>query len=233
MDRIENILGELKKVQQNLHRSEGDVEKARALLSDGAVEDCMQLLESIFRRTLSSGAKTLDVHDDLMGAAEEKTCDLDGVSCDQTLPNPVCYFENSHCFICKLGIPPVMKRSEIGAYFLREIGAEITKKMPEALEKQTHIFGKAYVVFLNRQSKTEKGKQPYYDNDNVMIKRLLDSILPFIVYDDAAIFCSNIYTYSPSNNSGVEIHVVEQGHLLNWARAHDDIEFAQEIGQKS
>lgn len=142
---------------------------------------------------------------------------------------PVCVYETPHIFHCSLEAPPFLRDQKNGRYYAEIVGTEVSNAVSNALHSRSHRFREVDVVFVNWITAKQIEKQPYYDNDNLLIKRILDSIISFVAVDDAAQYCTNIYTYGVSERPKFSVFVIESGHLLDWAETHTSVKFAMEI----
>ena len=133
-------------------------------------------------------------------------------------------------FSCKCMTPPILKaqaaKGKFYELFCMELEEEIIKNIPADFQR----ISQAYVIFISHfDSQKPPNKQPYFDNDNLALKGLLDAIVPNICFDDATKFCDNLYLAQPDNSDFCEIHIVPKEHLLFWVFRHQSLCFSKEI----
>jgi len=132
--------------------------------------------------------------------------------------------------ICRIDSPPFLKKSiskrKYFEIFCLDLQQEICKILPRNFKK----IPSAYIIYINYfDAQKPRKKQPYYDNDNIAIKAIMDSIIPYICFDDSFKYCDNLYLAQPWDRSFVEIHIVPKGNLYEWKKKHKDLRFCAEL----
>lgn len=140
-----------------------------------------------------------------------------------------CYFESEHIFRCVMETTPLLKTQTAGRKYFEHVCLSLQREVVKVTAGAHIHFAKAIVIFVNHWVSSAVAKQPYYDNDNLALKGILDSIVPFICFDDASVFCDNIYLAQPDNAGFTEVFIVEEGHLMEWASGHREIAFVGEM----
>lgn len=114
-------------------------------------------------------------------------------------------------FHCKMQTPPILKYYARSGNFYDnlclEIESRIINEIPQEFERIKHV---ACVFVSHFDASAPIKRQPYYDNDNLAIKGLWDAIVPNICFDDAAVFCDNIYISRPDTSTFCEIFLMPQ-----------------------
>ena len=96
----------------------------------------------------------------------------------EVIASEVTYDERTGAVTCKIMAPPVLKKRAAVGRYLDLVCLELQRIILENLPCKFKNLEAAYVVFVNHFSKNLTGKQPYFDNDNLTIKGLLDAIVP-------------------------------------------------------
>ncbi len=219
---------EIRQLEANFRKGEAHLRNAISLLLAGEICDAADELNNLFLRIASLPSKAFRLEERFYSVGTLPSLEEDspkGIS----LSHPDCDYENPYVFRCIIDTPPFLRDEKNGRYYADIVGEEVASAVTDALPKRDHRFKEIDVIFVNRIVKTSKARQPYYDNDNILIKRILDSIISFVAIDDAARYCSNIYSYTETDSFGFVIYVVERGHFSAWAAAHQEIKFAQEF----
>ncbi len=142
-------------------------------------------------------------------------------------------FVNKHIFRCEIISPPLLKRKVNGAkykeVFVTELLKLVTQEASKAWQRGAKKYEHCTVAYVQHFLKTERGNTPYYDNDNIAIKAILDSVVPIICHDDAALFCDNIYCIQPSNAQKAEVFVVEDPYFQQWLSLYSHYEIAKKL----
>lgn len=149
------------------------------------------------------------------------------------IANPICSFETPHIFSCRVMAPPFLRDQRNAKFYASRLGLEVERSVVASLAERDHRFRKLFAIFVNYMGPSWEGSQPYYDNDNLLIKRMLDAIISFVGVDDAARYCTNLYSYAEGEAPSFAIFVVEQGYLFEWAETHPEVFLAKELLQKA
>ena len=149
-----------------------------------------------------------------------------------TSSEPLCEggWETNHIFYCRMDTPPILKKKISRYPFFDFLCRNLNKIAAEAGMEMEKKFRGCTVIYISYINRREPWFPPYYDNDNVAIKAILDAVVPFITADDAAIFCDNIYLTQVSDSNYTELYIVEKGCLAEWKHLHPTLDFASEIG---
>ena len=125
----------------------------------------------------------------------------------------------------KIAEPPILKGrsalSKFNAAFLDDLEQKIVQHMPKNFTK----IGSACVIYISYFDKKRAEKRPYFDNDNLAIKAILDTIVPHVCYDDSVVFCDNIYISQPGESCFSEIHIIPKKNYPVWASKNRHLEF--------
>lgn len=133
---------------------------------------------------------------------------------------------------CRILSPPQTKNMKAKHRFFELICLDLEREIVNVLPPDFKKISSAYVVFVNHfKAELQAGKQPYFDNDNLAIKGILDAVVPYVCYDDAAKFCDNLYLAQVGDSSYTELHIVPKGRLDVWLHKHRELSFAQEIAE--
>lgn len=132
-------------------------------------------------------------------------------------------------FRCVFPSPPILKTkaatSKFFELFCLDLQRTIIKNLPHSFRKMES----AAVVYVSHYAKDATHRQPYFDNDNLAIKAVLDSVVPYICFDDAANFCDNLYLSQPDEANFSELFVVRKAAFPHWVQAHQELEFCRNL----
>lgn len=140
-------------------------------------------------------------------------------------------FENENIYHAVFAAPPLLKTRVANASFIDAFTISLQQKTGNALPEAFEKYDSAYVIYINHWEKAGT-KAPYYDNDNVAIKSILDAVVPYICIDDSIHYCENLYLTVNDNQPISELYIVKKGCLRQWMEQHKDIHFASEITSK-
>lgn len=222
---VKRILGEVGEGRRLL-------ERAQAHIQEGMESEGIADLETAFRRLAPIPPRVyrlVERQSQLAFMHHEDCQNQDTLRLSQ----PECSYTTPYIFRCYLHTPPFLRSQRNGREYAQILGLEISQAVAATLPKRHHRFREIDVIFVNHLLDTSSEKQPYYDNDNLLIKRMLDSIISFVAFDDAAQYCTNLYTYERGEKEGFSIFVVEQGHLLEWAGMCPNSVLSKEICMNS
>lgn len=135
--------------------------------------------------------------------------------CQEAFP---CEFSlvSPHIFQAELPFLPLLKTKFTADRYTEIFLPYAHQKLAGYVPKNFKKFRSAHVIFINFVAQNEGRRQPYFDNDNLAIKALLDAIVPYICFDDVAKYCNNLYLYQPSDRDRSELYIVRDGHLAEW-----------------
>lgn len=218
-ERLEDAAGYAERLLKLLQRMQRKVEAAPELYQQEEAE-----------RGLRLGADALAALQDILAAG----CTLRPDDAEQAY-NPqralcvdVCY-ESPHILRCTMPVLPVTKTRAAAqgytALYSRDLQDKLCSQYPEGFQ----LFARAYVLYVHYDV---AGMQAaYYDNDNLAIKALLDTVLPVVCLDDAAPLCDNLYFYvaGPGHQPHTELWVVEHHHLAQWAALHPELPMLEDL----
>ena len=125
--------------------------------------------------------------------------------------------------------PPMTKKRASKILFWQLYCKDIEAKIVEKKPWDFKMIQSAYVIYLSHFDKSNPSKQPYFDNDNLAIKALLDAVLPHVCPDDAAVFCSNLYLTQSDQTQFTELFVVPKCHFNQWISENKSLEFCKDI----
>ena len=137
-------------------------------------------------------------------------------------------FENRNIFHAIFATPPILKNRFAKSAFVDGFGMPLQKKTADAIPEAFEKYDSAYVIYINHWDK-DGVKTPYYDNDNIAIKAILDAVVPYICIDDSIRYCENLYLTVNDGQPISEIYIVKKGCLRAWMEQHKDILFVSEI----
>lgn len=135
-----------------------------------------------------------------------------------------------HIFRAELPFLPLLKTKSAADRYAEIFLPYAHKKLAEYIPQDFKKFRSAHVIFINFVAQNKGKKQAYFDNDNLAIKALLDAIVPYICFDDAAKYCNNLYLYQPSVLDKSELHIVQEAHLAEWIAGGYAPLFSSEFG---
>lgn len=141
-------------------------------------------------------------------------------------------FENGDIFHAVFAAPPLLKTRVAKSSFVDAFTISLQQKTANALPEAFEKYDSAYVIYINHWEKAGT-KVPYYDNDNVAIKTILDAIVPYLCIDDSIRYCENLYLTVNDNQPISELYIVKKGFLRQWMKRHKDIHFVSEISSKT
>lgn len=140
-----------------------------------------------------------------------------------------CICESASVVRCDLYQSPVVKSRKIASKIDALLAEEIRCATRALGENKPLFLSKVFVIFVSYYEERACGKPQYFDNDNLMIKQILDAFVSLFCNDDAAAYCTNIYTTGYDRKRKASIYIVEYGHLREWAESHLEIDFASEV----
>ena len=135
----------------------------------------------------------------------------------------VCY-ESPHILRCTMPALPVTKTRAAAHGYTALCSQELWEKISTQKPAGFQPYTCAYVIYVHYDV-ADTRLAAYYDNDNLAIKALLDTVLPVVCLDDAAPLCDNLYFYvdGPDQQPHTELWVVEHDHLAQWAALHPEL----------
>ena len=184
-------------------------------------------IEKAYQNAIQS---IVDIHTVASQIFSDKETEEIERSCQRAANIPITaakYYPDIATLQCTLMAPPLLKKKTAKA-FLKLICAELEKEIIHALPENLVRFERAYVIYINHfDSSMPPVQQPYYDNDNIAIKGILDSVVPYICVDDAIKYCDNLYVAQPDYRDYVEVNVVKEDMYPYWLRSRTDLNFAK------
>lgn len=140
-----------------------------------------------------------------------------------------CECESMSVVRCDLYQAPAVKSRKTASKIDALLAEDIRHSTRALGENKPFFLSKVLVIFVSYYDKRPYGKPQYFDNDNLMIKQILDAFVSLFCSDDAAAYCTNIYTTGCDSIRKASLYIVEHGHLREWAEAHPEIGFASEV----
>lgn len=138
-------------------------------------------------------------------------------------------FESAHMIRCVLPEMPVTKRHAAAMEFTGLYREALARKIIQGLPNGFRPYRQAYVIYVHHALAGSGKKPDYYDNDNLAIKALLDTVLPLVCVDDAACICDNLYFYISGVRRQTALWVVDKSHLADWAAMHPEMPVLQDL----
>lgn len=138
-------------------------------------------------------------------------------------------FEKNGIVRCQLFTPPILKSKAAAWKFYDVFSLKISEKVASAVPRNFEKYDASYVIYVNHYADSPSGKQPYFDNDNLAIKSILDAIVPYVCIDDSIRYCDNLYISQPDRANFAEIFVVEKKKFADWIEAHQTLQFCKNI----
>lgn len=135
-------------------------------------------------------------------------------------------FETPNILCCTLPTMPITKGRTAAHAYTNLYNEPLRRMILQNYPENFQLFPEAYVIYAHYHP---SHITPYYDNDNLAIKSLLDTVIPLICPDDAACFCDNLYFSVPSEQQKTKLWVVEKGYLSNWASLHPEMPILKEF----
>ena len=130
---------------------------------------------------------------------------------------------------CNFHTPPFTKsratQNRFFEYFCMDLQQKVVSNYPPNYKK----IGTAYVIFIHHYDGADPHKQPYFDNDNLAIKAILDSVLPYVCYDDASCYCSNLYLSQPDVSDFSELIILEKCNAKRWICERNELDFSKDF----
>lgn len=130
---------------------------------------------------------------------------------------------------CTFHTPPFTKsratQNRFFEYFCMDLQQKVVSNYPPNYKK----IETAYVIFIHHYDGTDPHKQPYFDNDNLAIKAILDSVLPYVCYDDASCYCSNLYLSQPDVSDFSELIILEKCNAKRWICERNELDFSKDF----
>ena len=142
-----------------------------------------------------------------------------------------CYV-TPHILRCIMPVMPITKSRAAAkgytALYRRDLQDKLLRHQPTVFQP----YARAYVIYIHYDT-TDVKQAAYYDNDNLAIKSLLDTVLPLVCLDDAAPLCDNLYFYvdDPDYQPHTELWVVEHHHLAQWASLHPKLPMLADLSE--
>lgn len=133
--------------------------------------------------------------------------------------------------VCINTIPPLKKRVS-SSRFLALLCSEITQQLLQILPPNFKLYAAVYAIYLHHFAAATPATVPYFDNDNITIKGLLDAVVPYVCLDDAFQFCDNLYIAQPDIRAYTELVIIPKGRLWQWAKSRPELDFFKELGSK-
>ena len=130
---------------------------------------------------------------------------------------------------CVFLTPPMTKSRAAANRFFEIFCVDLQKKIVANMPQNFRKIEDAYVFFIHHFDETDPHKQPYFDNDNLAIKSILDSVLPFICFDDASCYCSNLYLSQPDSRDYSEFVVIQKSRAKQWILQRTDLQFSRDF----
>lgn len=127
----------------------------------------------------------------------------------------------------RISAAPPLKRRESASRFLSLISPEISEKVIQILPRNFVRYDAAIVIYVHHFQGESAGKVPYFDNDNVAIKGILDAVVPFVCCDDAYLFCDNIYLSQMDERTFTELIIVRKNDLSRWLHSRPELDFSK------
>ena len=217
-----------KRICAGLQRTASLLDQAEVHLEDGRYHEAKSDCQAAFDELAPIPLKICGLIDKCSAATvppDECVCPSD----EFAIANPSCSFESPHIFCCKVSAPPFLRDQRNAKFYASRLGLEVERRVVDALPERDHRFRELFAIFVNYMVPNWDGSQPYYDNDNLLIKRMLDAIISFVGVDDAAKYCSNLYSYAEGSQPSFAIFVVEKGYLFEWAQKHTEVFLAKEL----
>ena len=232
-----SILSEI--VRPLLKRIEQDASRSTCIPGNPEREKTRESLEDIYRTSLKIAQVSLKELAQYQIREYGPMKLTDQVSLERDVQDAyICQsssaeFVTSHILRCTISSPPMLKKKINARQYKDIFGRGLAINLSAAVHKQMadsfHKFSHCTVIFIQHHEGTGQAEAPYYDNDNLAIKYVLDEIIPVIAYDDASFICDNIYTLQNDNRDFAEIFVVENGHLNEWLSLFPDSSFSKNM----
>lgn len=138
-------------------------------------------------------------------------------------------FEDSGAIRCVFLTPPMTKSRAAANRFFEIFCVDLQKKIVANMPQNFRKIEDAYVFFIHHFDETDPHKQPYFDNDNLAIKSIFDSVLPFVCFDDASCYCSNLYLSQPDSRDYSELVVIQKSRAKQWILQRTDLQFSRDF----
>lgn len=235
--------GGLSKVQnlQEYHKQLDAVQKRVKKIDDMLVslerdlpfcdsEDLMRKCESIYAQCATVLIEMKNLYVDMFGEEKfdemtERLFDRDEFKDEQRV---AVNFDARGWARILCPTPPVLGSNYAVTKFKEVFCLYLQRKVSMALPKQFRKMRAAVVVYNNHFIPERTKKQPYFNNDNLAIKAILDAVVPIVCIDDATLFCDNLYTSQPDSRQYVELFLVEKSSYSLWKRSYSGLPICRE-----
>lgn len=230
------LLDALKKVDKSVKETSEQVHNAINLVSLYGRELSTASVEITAQRAFETAKCAIDALDIANGAIDFNNCfepeqipKREEAENDFTQKTKVYFDESLQQVRCIFRTPPMTKRRATANRFSEIFCADLREKVSIAVPPKMKRLDDAYVVFINHYARRPELKQPYYDNDNLAIKAILDSVVPFVCVDDAALYCGNLYLCQAGDEDFCELDILPKENFRLWLLSRTDLEFSRQI----
>lgn len=123
--------------------------------------------------------------------------------------------------------PPLLKTGLAVSLFSERFCLDLLEKALEVAPASFRKYDAALIIYVSYFEKSEQNTVPYFDNDNLAIKQILDVIVPIYCVDDASIYCDNLYLSQPGSEEKTELFVVPKENFGLWLRRNQHLNFCK------
>lgn len=137
-------------------------------------------------------------------------------------------YGNCETFRLRMNTPPILKRKASASkykIFCNQIYHEVVREMPSDFRR----IPEACIIYVCHFDSNSPHKAPYYDNDNLAIKGILDAVVPNLCYDDAACYCDNLYLMQPDICCFTELILISKASIHEWMSYRRDLDFCKKM----
>jgi hypothetical protein len=144
--------------------------------------------------------------------------------------NVQCKFISEGIFQCTIDSPPLLKIKAQASNYFELVCLQIQRQTIKATTDFPNRFKKFDMLFVSHISEDSSTFPSYFDNDNLAIKGILDSIIPYVCYDDSAVFCNDYYITEKTKGAPYsEVFIIKEGFLSEWKCLFPDYDFAKKL----
>ena len=124
--------------------------------------------------------------------------------------------------------PPVLKSKYAATCFKDLFCSYLQRKIATNYPSEFRTMRAAMIVYINHFTENAIRKQPFFDNDNLAIKAILDAAVPLLCTDDASKYCDNLYISQPDRRNFVELFLVEKSSFSLWKGLHQELFYCRD-----
>lgn len=145
---------------------------------------------------------------------------------EEGIDQSICQYVTPDILQCTLFVNTFVKKRAAKTVFTSAFCDGLSANVARACAGQKP-FEKALCLFVSHVTTDNRGVVPYYDNDNLAIKSIIDSIIPAVCPDDAIRYIDNMYFTQVDTSNFTEVFVIRDGHFGEWLSLFSAYDFAK------